>query len=272
MTANNGVATIQHSGLVLDDERVALLRKTFANDAPALEFEMFVALCNRTGLDPFAKQAYLIKRGGRWTPQTSIDGYRLIADRTDNYAGSDEPVYDIEDTDHPNKATVTVYKMVKGQRCAFSASARWSEYAVSFKGELSEFWRRMPYLMLAKCAESLALRKAFPQELSGLYTREEMMQADDEPTIDIAEAEYVNMDTGEIPTNDTESPADEFLRGIREATTLARLQEIGGKLRDSGLANDEIRHAWKQRLDELNGNIPQPELIAAAADPDRFLN
>lgn len=175
------------SGLVLDTERMELLRKSIANGAPQMEFELFVADCNRRGLDPFAKQTYLIKRGNKWQQQTSIDGYRLIADRSGAYAGSDEPVFDVEDAEHPNRASVTVWKLVDGQRCPFTATARWSEYAVMTPvwdnsqrvGEkLSDMWSRMPYTMLAKCAESAALRKAFPQELSGLYTHEEMQQAD----------------------------------------------------------------------------------------------
>jgi hypothetical protein len=81
----------------------------------------------------------------------------------------------------PYKASVTVYKMVSGQRCAFSASALWDEYCQLAKdGKPTVMWQKMPYLMLAKCAEALALRKAFPAELSGVYTHEEMMQADTE--------------------------------------------------------------------------------------------
>jgi hypothetical protein len=110
--------------------------------------------------------------------QTSIDGYRLIADRTGLYAGSDDPVYSKEaDTwDHPSKASVTVWKLVGGQRCPFTASARWSEYCP--KDDKDSFmWKKMPYLMLGKCAEALALRKGFPAELSGIYTDDEMQQA-----------------------------------------------------------------------------------------------
>lgn len=191
-TNQNGLAVAGGSALVLDDERMDLLSRSIANGAPKLEFELFVADCNRRGLDPFAKQTYLIKRGDKWQQQTSIDGYRLIADRSGAYAGSDEPVFDVEDADHPNRATVTVWKFVNGQRCAFTSTARWSEYAVVVPvwenrqrvGEkLSDMWNRMPYTMLAKCAESAALRKAFPQELSGLYTHEEMQQADTAPTM-----------------------------------------------------------------------------------------
>ena len=173
---SNGLATIQGGPMVLDEPRVKLLSETIANGAPPLEFEMFVGVCNRTGLDPFAKQIYFIQRGGKWSWQTSIDGYRLIADRTGKYAGSDDPEF-VGDPDgkHPLTAFVTVYKMLDGQRCPFSATARWSEYYPGDKG--GQMWQKMPYLMLGKCAEALALRKAFPAELSGLYTGEEMAQA-----------------------------------------------------------------------------------------------
>jgi len=128
------------------------------------------------------KQIHAVKRWnaklGRdeMTVQVGIDGYRLIADRTGLYAGNDEAIFDREPK--PTKATVTVYKIVQGQRCAFTATARWSEY---YPGDKQGFmWNKMPCVMLGKVAETLALRKAFPAELSGLYTQEEMDQADKE--------------------------------------------------------------------------------------------
>jgi hypothetical protein len=73
---------------------------------------------------------------------------------------------------------VTVYKIIGNVRCPFTASARWDQY---YPGDEQGFmWRKMPHLMLGKCAEALALRKAFPAELSGLYIKEEMDQADAE--------------------------------------------------------------------------------------------
>jgi phage recombination protein Bet len=137
------------------------------------QLEVFLCASKRYGLNPIANQIYPQLRGNNMTITTGIDGYRLIADRTGKYAGNDDPVFD--DEAQPRKATVTVYKIVGGQRCGFTATARWDQY---FPGEKQGFmWKKMPHLMLGKCAEALAIRKAFPAELSGLYTQEEMQQA-----------------------------------------------------------------------------------------------
>lgn len=150
------------------------------------DLRLFARVCRQTGLDPFTKQIYAIMRSAkvrkpngqevfepRMTIQASIDGYRLIATRTGALAGIDDAVFDTEDAAHPRWARVTVWRFVQGQRCPFTATARWAEYSAD-----SSMWRKMPYLMLAKCAEALALRKAFPAELSGVYTSQEMAQAD----------------------------------------------------------------------------------------------
>lgn len=178
-----------HRGL--DAEQIKLIKETVAKDATDVELSLFLHHCNKTGLDPLAKQIYFQKRKSRSTGRsemtilTGIDGYRLTADRTGKYAGSDDPVYD--DENNPKKATVTVYKIVAGLRCAFVASARWEQY---YPGDAQGFmWRKMPHLMLGKCAEALALRKAFPQELSGVYTKEEMEQDTKQEAIDVEVAE-----------------------------------------------------------------------------------
>jgi phage recombination protein Bet len=161
-------------------EKVDLLKRTFCREASDDELELFLYACKRTGLDPFMRQIHAVSR---WddkakrkvmTVQTAIDGYRLIADRTGAYAGNDDAEF-VADDKGPTAARVTVYKMVQGQRCPFTATARWDEYYPGDKGGF--MWRKMPHVMLAKVAEALALRKAFPAELSGVYTREEMEQA-----------------------------------------------------------------------------------------------
>ena len=78
------------------------------------------------------------------------------------------------------EATVRVHRdRGMGNRGAWSATARWSEY---YPGDQQgHMWKKMPNRMLEKCAEALALRKAFPSELSGLYVREELDQAGEEP-------------------------------------------------------------------------------------------
>lgn len=159
-------------------EQVDLIKRTVAKDTTDDELALFLYQAKRTGLDPLAGQVHCVKRntkdGPKMSIQTAIDGYRLIADRTGKYAGNDDPVFD--DEANPRKATTTVYKVVEGMRVGFTASARWEQY---YPGDAQGFmWKKMPHLMLGKCAEALALRKAFPAELSGVYTHEEMAQAE----------------------------------------------------------------------------------------------
>lgn len=164
-------------------QQLATLRQIGVEKASEGDLAVFFHHCQRTGLDPFAKQIYMV---GRWDNragamkyviQTGIDGYRLIAERTGTYAGSDETWQ--EQNGRLVSATVTVRKVVAGQVCGFTATARLEEYVQTGKdGKPMGLWAKMPHRMLAKCAEALALRKAFPQDLSGIYTAEEMSQAD----------------------------------------------------------------------------------------------
>jgi phage recombination protein Bet len=158
-----------------DPDAIALIKRTIAKDATDDELRLFILQCQRTGLDPFARQINAIKRGGRLSIETSIDGFRLIAERSGKYAGQLGPWWaDGSQTwrelwlgkDPPRAAKVGVLR--HDFKEPLYAIARWESYAQS-----TPPWARMPDLMLAKCAESLALRKAFPQELSGLYTADE---------------------------------------------------------------------------------------------------
>jgi phage recombination protein Bet len=176
--ASNASAVVYKPGEVAREnfrERLDLIKQLIAPGASDAELDLFSEVCRRTGLDPVQRQIYSIPRGNGRTIQTGIDGYRLIAQRTGEYAGSDDAIYDAETEDHPNRATVTVWRLVEGVPRGFTATARWSEYKPAAGQD--QMWQKMPYLMIAKCAEALALRKAFPQELSGIYTDAEMDQA-----------------------------------------------------------------------------------------------
>jgi phage recombination protein Bet len=164
-------------------EQIDLIKKQIAPKANENELKLFLYQCKRTGLDPLARQIYCIPIGGRMTIQTSIDGFRVVAERSGFYAGQDEPIFDEDEKGNIISCKVTVYKFSpNGQRYPASVGvAYWSEYA-----QTSPMWNKMKHTMISKCAEALALRKAFPQDLSGLYTTDEMQQAQPPVTEDVA--------------------------------------------------------------------------------------
>ena len=130
------------------------------------------------------KQIYPVKRWDSrekkevMSIQTSIDGFRIIAERTGKYSPGKEPIY-VCNGDRLVSCTAYVKKMtIDGTWHEVAATAFYDEYVQKTKeGKVTSFWDRMPRVMLAKCAESMALRKAFPAELSGMYTSDEMSQA-----------------------------------------------------------------------------------------------
>jgi phage recombination protein Bet len=149
--------------------------------APRAIVEAFAQTVQRTQLDPIARQIYCIERGGKYSIQVGIDGARLVAQRSGEYAGQ-RPIQWTADgiewvdvwlsKEPPAAARAGV--MRKGFTEPLYAVATWTSYAPHFNGKLSQMWSQHGSLMLGKCAEMLALRKAFPMELSGLYVAEEM--------------------------------------------------------------------------------------------------
>jgi phage recombination protein Bet len=158
-----------------NSETVELIKRTIAKDASDDELKLFLHQCKRTQLDPMTRQIYFMKRSGKVSIQTSIDGFRVIAERSGDYAGQDEPVFG-KDESGEMFCKVTVYRFRNDIRYPASVGvAYWKEYCPPSGQDF--MWKKMPHTMLSKVAEALALRKAYPQDLSGLYTGDEMDQA-----------------------------------------------------------------------------------------------
>jgi len=195
------IPLVQPAGF--NPEQIDLIKNTVAVGTSDLELALFLEVCRSTGLNPFQRQVYAVVRKGKtrqdnqWVEtskmviQTGIDGYRLIAARSGVHMGTTDPEFGPLKDGYPEFARVIVRKLVHGQMVEFPATARWAEY-VQTKAEyqngsatgkqiVSDMWAKMLHTMLGKCSEALALRKAFPAELSGVYSDVEMQQADNPP-------------------------------------------------------------------------------------------
>jgi len=154
---------------------IALVARTVAVGAPLQELAVFLHSCRSLGLDPLLRQAYWIRRKGKGALQVGIDGFRAIAESSGTYAGAEaieyrggiEWVYKGQKVIVPELARATVWKIVGGHKSAFVGEAYWTEFVPSGTDE-GFMWARMPRHMLGKCAESQALRRAFPAQLGAL--------------------------------------------------------------------------------------------------------
>lgn len=225
--------------LSFTDEQINLIKSQIAPKATDDELKLFIYQAKRTGLDPLARQIYAIHRKTkdsygnhveRMTIQTSIDGFRVIAERSGDYGGQDEPQFIKEDGKLYCK--VTVYRFRGDVRYPAAVGvAYWDEYCPTFNGSPSGLWAKMPHTMLAKVAEALALRKAYPQDLSGLYTNEEMSQADTNYQMTGKQIEAENDGL-------TYEQLDELHR-LLESSSFDEKQRVGIKAKFSGYKTDE---------------------------------
>lgn len=198
-TRGQELATQQPAALAIrrgqnfwDDKQRAALAVLGIKSASNGELAVFFHYCQRTGLDPFSRQIYMIarreKQDGQWvekqTIQVGIDGFRVIRDRIADRAGLDVEYedtiwYDADGQPHdvwlsPEPPVACRVVVIKGGR-RFPGVVRTAAYAaVNKDGEMVAQWRTQPDHMIEKCAEAFALRRAFPNDLGGLYIDDEM--------------------------------------------------------------------------------------------------
>ena len=248
------------SAITWTPEQQQLISSSIAPGCTSDELKLFAYACQRTGLDPFSRQIYAIKRG-KMTIQVGIDGLRSIAERSGELDGS--ATFWIGDTEGsqwsdvwlgskpPAAAKTIIWR--KGCSHSFTATARFQDYNAG-----QGLWSKMPAAMIAKCSEALALRKAFPA-CAGLYTVDEMEQ----------ETVTVTATATPPPALAPAAPAGDakvFAAGkaaIAKATTIQQLEDIAARME---LRKNDLSQQQFDTLLELS-LARETELVPPAATP-----
>lgn len=252
----------QSQPLQFSDEQRQIIRDTLANGASEQEFAPLMEMAKARGLNPLTQQIWFVKRWDSaksrevWACQVSIDGLRAQAERTGLYAGQDEPEFEYEKDGRLKLAKVKVYRK-DWERPAVGV-ARWSEFAALKKdGTPTHMWANKSHIMLAKVAEAQALRKAFPQDTSGLYTAEEM-EASSGPAVRV-EAGEVESRTEAHAAKSVDLTA-ELIARINDAQTPLELEAIGAEIKKQPASiKAALRVAYQEKKSYL-ADAPPPDL------------
>lgn len=303
-----------HSLSVYSAAAIQIIKDQICKGATDLELKQFIEVCKRTGLDPFTKQIYAIKRWdsqvGRevFAHQISIDGLRVIAERSGKYQGQEGPLWCGEDgvwVDCWLKDTPPAAAKVGIVRSDFKqvlwATARFKVYAQKKKdGTLTKFWKDMPDLMISKVAEGLALRKAFPNDQAEFYFSEagqktqelvaksvQQIQKAFEPhtaavdaALSTAPDETIDISTGEVvpPLATKSEPVPESAPEVLtpfDAYTIPFGKHTGKTLKQLGLNEAKNYRDWLKSSNKGTGKALMTyaqELIKMVDDWDLYLS
>lgn len=274
---SKAIVPIEQKNLIeFTPDQVELIKRTICKDSTDDELALFMYQAKRTGLDPFSRQIHAVKR---WDSsqrrmamaiQVGIDGYRLVAERTGQIDGQYGPFWCGENgewhdvwlsQEPPAAAKVGILR--KECREPFWGVALYSEYVQTTKdGTPNSMWKRMPAGQLAKCSEALALRKAFPSDLSGLYTDDEMGQADNPGTINVTptktdgtephwiESDVVRKRFWAYVGSLTLSEAD-----VHEALSVEHIKEYAGTMAEAKAALDKYVSDHIAETDEAEATV-----------------
>lgn len=230
------------------------------NQPPGYAVKLLEDTCERTGLDWKRRHVYLMERGGKWGVTLSIDGFRLIGAQDPDYVGQEGPFWvagaDQTWTDIPPDGPIYASKVgVKHRNGTVTwGVAKYKDYAAG------PMWTKFPSTMVAKCAEMLAWRKAFPGRLGGLYGLEEMAQADKQAAkiLEGEREEMTKIRAKEALENFDKAITAEagFIAAIGLAPSIEELKALGKRITDSDLSMQvkaEIHRIYSKRKTELLG-------------------
>lgn len=279
--------TSQSSIAHFNPEQLKVLKQQIAPKCSDTELDYFIEVCKQTNLSPFTREIYAISRE-TWNPETqrkepkmsiqvSIDGLRKRAANSGYYDGS-TTFWCGEDgkwlevwlkSTPPSAAKTVVYRKGCGQ--PFTAVARFDAYKQDFKGKLSGLWEKMPDIMIGKCSEALALRKAFPEQTAGLYASEEMDQASNVTP----QAQPISTPQPEIATGWDEKLWAIFEKGVNKCATVEDLEKLiawvaksSSKYEPSQDQLSIITNILGDLTKKFNQEVASQPVKSAQAEPD----
>jgi phage recombination protein Bet len=275
---NQSTALVAAEEAGISANQLQIIKSMYASGATDDELAVFIQTAHRLKLDIQTRQIHLVKRGygdkQTMTIQVGIDGFRAIADRTGKYVPGREPKFEYSEKGEIISATAYVKKLINNEWHEIAATAFYEEYVQKTKDgntyRPNAMWAKMPRMMLAKTAEALALRKAFPAELGGVYSPDEMAQADNPPHIPNAAAGQTNWEnpvefsgppqsSPQQPEAQGSKPLNPVATSLADIITSKQLGMIRAKVKaipaldGYGLnADDECDAVFGCRTDELS--------------------